>query len=73
LAVDFVVASAGGPAFYLGRDMTIAHKGMGITKADYAAFQHCLSSTLDAFEVPEPEHGEVVAFTSSLEAQIVEA
>jgi hemoglobin len=73
LAVDFIVASAGGPAFYLGRDMKLAHKGMGITKADYAAFMRCLSATLDAFEVPEPERGEVAAFATSLEAQIVEA
>jgi hemoglobin len=73
LAVDFVAASAGGPTFYLGRDMKLAHEGMGITKADYAAFMQCLSATLDAFEVPEPERGEVAAFATSLEAQIVEA
>ena len=73
LAVDFVVAAAGGPAFYLGRDMKLAHTGMGITAADYAAFQRCLSATLDAFNVPEPERGEVVAFITSLQAQIVEA
>jgi hemoglobin len=73
LAVDFVVASAGGPAFYLGRDMKMAHKGMAITQADYAAFMQCLSGTLDAFAVPEPERGEVVAFATSLEPDIVEA
>ena len=73
LTVDFVVAAAGGPAIYLGRDMKKAHTGMGITPADYAAFQRCLSATLDAFNVPEPERGEVVAFISSLEPQIVEA
>jgi hemoglobin len=73
LAVDFVAASAGGPTFYLGRDMKLAHEGMGITKEDYAAFMQCLSATLDAFEVPEPERGEVAAFATSLEAQIVEA
>jgi hemoglobin len=73
LAVDFVVASAGGPAFYLGRDMKMAHKGMAITQADYAAFMQCLSGMLDAFAVPEPERGEVVAFATSLEPDIVEA
>jgi hemoglobin len=73
LAVDFVAASAGGPAFYLGRDMKRAHEGMGITKADYVAFMGCLSATLDTFEVPETERAEVVAFVTSLEAQIVEA
>src|ERR1700751_326197 len=55
LAVDFIAAAAGGPTFYLGRDMKMSHKGMGITKADYAAFMRCLSDTLNAFEVPEPE------------------
>src|SRR5438445_13328859 len=46
--------------FYLGRDVKLAHTGMGITKADYAAFMRCLSVTLDTFEVPEPERSEVV-------------
>jgi truncated hemoglobin YjbI len=41
LAVDFIAAAAGGPTFYLGRDMKASHKGMGITKADYAAFMRC--------------------------------
>jgi hemoglobin len=35
LAVDFIAAAAGGPTFYLGRDMKASHQGMGITKADY--------------------------------------
>ena len=53
LAVDFIAAAAGGPTIYLGRDMKISHRGMGITKADYAAFIRCLSVTLDTFKVPE--------------------
>ena len=73
LAVDFIAAAAGGPTFYLGRDMKLSHAGMGITKADYAAFMRCLSVTLDTFKVPEAERSEVVAFTASLESEIVEA
>ena len=72
LAVDFVIAAAGGPAFYLGRNMKLAHAGMGITKEDYAAFMRCLHASLETFEVPEPERGEVVAFVASLEPEIVE-
>ena len=72
LAVDFIAAAAGGPTFYLGRDMSVSHEGMGITKADYAAFMRCLAVTLDMFEVPEPERSEVVAFVTSLEPEIVE-
>src|SRR6266566_8474350 len=50
LAVDFIAAAAGGPTFYLGRDMKASHTGMGITKADYAAFMRCLAASLDTFE-----------------------
>ena len=73
LAVDFFASAAGGPTIYLGRDMKVSHKGMGITKADYEAFMRCLSVTLDTFEVPEPERSEVMAFTTGLESEIVEA
>jgi hemoglobin len=73
LAVDFIAAAAGGPTFYLGRDMRISHKGMGITKADYAAFMRCLGATMDKFEVSEPERSEVVVFVTGLEPEIVEA
>jgi hemoglobin len=73
LAVDFIAAAAGGPTFYLGRDMKMSHKGMGITKADYAAFLRCLAVSLDTFEVSDPERNEVVAFVTSLEPEIVEA
>ena len=72
LAVDFIAEAAGGPTIYLGRNMRVSHKGMGITKADYAAFMRCLAVTLDMFEVPEPERSEVVAFVTSLEPEIVE-
>ena len=73
LAVDFITAAAGGPTIYLGRDMKMSHKGMGITKADYTAFMRCLGATMDKFEVSEPERSEVVAFVTGLEPEIVEA
>jgi hemoglobin len=73
LAVDFIAAAAGGPTFYLGRDMKASHEGMGITKADYAAFMRCLATSLDRFAVTEPERSEVVTFVTSLEPEIVEA
>src|SRR5215831_2110064 len=64
LAVDFIASAAGGPTIYLGRDMKVSHKGMGITKSDYTAFMRCLSSTLETFKVPEAERSEVMAFTT---------
>src|ERR1700756_4869566 len=70
LAVDFIVAAAGGPTFYLGRDMKTSHEGMGITRDDYTAFKKHLAAVLDNFNVPERERGDVMNFISSLENDI---
>ena len=72
LTVDYLVAAAGGPTFYLGHDMKTAHTGMGLTRADYAAFTRHVMATLEKFKVLEPERGEVLAFIASLEPEIVE-
>jgi hemoglobin len=72
LTIDYIAAATGGPTFYLGHDMRIAHAGMGLTKEDYAAFTRHLMATLDKFKVIEPERSEVAAFIASLETQIVE-
>jgi len=72
LALDFIVASAGGPTFYLGRDMKTAHKGMGINQKDYAAFERHLAATLEKFNVPQRERNEVMNFIASLESDIAE-
>ena len=72
LTIDYIAAAAGGPTFYLGRDMKTAHTGMGLTRNDYAAFTRHVKATLDKFKVPEPERGEVMTFIASLEPEIVE-
>ena len=72
LAVDFISASAGGPTFYLGRDMKTSHTGMGIDQADYNAFTRHLAATLERFNVPERERNDVMGFIASLEKEIVE-
>ncbi len=35
LAVDQICAVTGGPCIYIGRDMKTAHKGLGITGAEW--------------------------------------
>jgi hemoglobin len=71
-AIDFIAAAAGGPTFYLGRDMKTAHAGMGIDAEDYAAFGRHLGAVLAKFNVPPAETAEVMAFLASLEAEIIE-
>src|SRR5215213_7444263 len=38
LIVDYLVAAAGGPAYYTGRDMKTSHAGMGISRGDWEVF-----------------------------------
>ena len=72
LLIDFLCSSAGGPLYYTGRDMKISHKGMKISEGDWGALLGHLNVTLDAFKVPQPERGEVIAFIQSTKTEIVE-
>jgi len=73
LLIDFLCSSAGGPLYYTGRDMMTSHKGMRISEADWSAFLGHLHATFEAFQVPQPERDEVVAFVQSTKKDIVEA
>ena len=72
LLIDFLCASAGGPLYYTGRDMKTSHRGMGIRDTDWAAFRGHLDATLAAFQVPDAERRDVVAFIESTKRDIVE-
>ena len=72
LLVDFLCASAGGPLYYRGRDMKLAHIGMRISNSDWELFLGHLTATLEKFNVPERERHEVFAFVESTKADIVE-
>jgi hemoglobin len=72
LLIDFLCASVGGPIYYAGRAMKVSHKGMRISDADWQAFLGHLNATLDAFQVPAQERGEVLTFIESTKADIVE-
>lgn len=72
LLIDFLCASAGGPLYYTGRDMKTTHKGMKISESDWSAFLGHLNATLDAFQLPQAERDDVVAFIQSTKPDIVE-
>ena len=72
LLIDFLCSNAGGPTYYTGRDMKISHQGMRISESDWSAFIGHLNATLASFQVPQPEHAEVVAFIQSTKPDIVE-
>ncbi len=72
LLVDFLCASSGGPMVYTGRDMTTVHIGMRLDEDDWRRAMVHLTATLEAFEVPEQEKGEVMSFHENLKSEIVE-
>lgn len=70
--VDFLCESAGGPIYYRGREMLLAHRGMKISASDWNVFLGHAAATLAKFKVPESEQRDVVAFVQSLKNDIVE-
>lgn len=72
LVIDFIVAQAGGPLNYSGRDMVSTHKGMKISNDDWKIFMNHLNTVLEKFKVPNQEKTDVVAFMESLKGTMVE-
>jgi hemoglobin len=73
LLIDYLVKETGGQMYYTGRDMALSHSGMGITEADWARFIEIVTSVAGELGVGPTEGGEVMAFLSSLKADIVTA
>jgi len=69
--VDQICSATGGPCTYTGRDMKTAHKGMGISDADFNALVEDLQKTLNKFKVPDKEQGELLGILGPLKPQIV--
>ena len=70
--VDFLVSAAGGPAYYIGRDMRTTHAGMRITDEQWHAFVTDLGATLEHLNVPERERSEFLALVETTKPEIVE-
>jgi hemoglobin len=73
LLINFLCAATGGPLLYTGRDMLTTHRGMRISESDWTIFLGHAAKTLEKFQVPATEQGEVVAFVLGLKGEIVEA
>jgi len=72
LLVEQIGEATGGPEEYTGRDMVEAHKGLGITVADFNALVEDLVISLDTFEVPEAEKTELLNALGPMQTDIVE-
>ena len=72
LLIDFLCASAGGPLYYVGRDMKTSHRGLRIDEHDWQVFLGHVHATLDRFNIPGRERSEVFGFVESLKKDIIE-
>ena len=72
MLVDQVAAASGGPANYKGRTMIETHEGMGVTAGEFDALVGDLVATLDSFNVPAAEQGELLGILGPLRSDIVE-
>jgi hemoglobin len=57
LSIDYVCKLAGGPVYYMGRDMKTSHAGLKITEAEWKANMQHLARVLDEHNVPPREQG----------------
>lgn len=71
LVTEQICWAAGGPQQYTGRNMRDSHAHLKITAAEWEAFLDDLRQTLDKFQVPAAEQGELFAIVASTKGDIV--
>lgn len=70
--VEQICVGTGGPCTYKGRSMKAAHRGMGVRGADFGALVEDLKISLNKFQVPAREQGELLAILGPMRKDIVE-
>lgn len=70
--VNQICEATGGPCKYKGLDMKTAHKGMGVSGADFGALVEDLVKALDKFNVPAAEKNELLGALGPMKGDIVE-
>jgi len=68
----FVCSATGGPCKYEGQDIKTARKNIAVTNGEFGALVEDLIATLDRFNVPAKQKGELLAALGPLGPQIVE-
>lgn len=68
---EMVCWATGGPQKYTGRSMSDSHRHLNITPKEWDAFMEDFQQTLDKFQVPAREQGELRAIVQSTYDEIV--
>jgi hemoglobin len=73
LLVDQICELAGGPCFYIGRDMKTSHAGLRITEDEWETSLEYTRQALKNHGVGNKESDEVIAIFQQYKADIVES
>ena len=68
--VNQICEASGGPCAYTGRDMKTAHRGLGVSNADFNALVEDLVSTLDKFKVGKTEKDQLLGALGPMKTEI---
>jgi hemoglobin len=68
---EMVCMATGGPCKYTGRTMKESHKHLNITEQEWDALVVDFKASLNKFNVPEKEQGELFAIVGSTKKDIV--
>jgi len=72
LLVDQICALAGGPCFYIGRDMKTSHAGLAITEQDWDINLRHTKAALDKHGIGRQEQDEFIELFTRYKNDIVE-
>ncbi len=70
--INQVGMATGGPEKYTGLDMKAAHKGMGVSEADFNALVEDLVKSLDKFKVLPKPKSQLLSALAAMKGDIVE-
>jgi len=73
MLVQQLCAGTGGKCKYKGKDMKVAHAGMGVKEEHFNALVENLVKTLDEFKVPDKEKNELLGILGPMKGDIVES
>lgn len=65
------IEAAGGPKCYPGRDMIVAHKGLGLTDYEFDVTAHEIRNTLYQLGVPQKETNEFMDIIESYRSKVL--
>jgi hemoglobin len=71
--IDFLIEATGGPTYYTGTDLALAHKGLAIPESDFDMTLRLVEDALTKHRIAKPEGEELLALFGSLRSRIVEA